>query len=255
MVLENLSQSVSSNGVRWCSMEYKCDLRKEDKSVQKNAFWVEIEEQDGVLVHKQNPAFWPKMLWPRTLLLWNNLCMILPRILNSISKQRSQDPTSIYLRDNDQKNTLMLSKVHARNEILKQVLIIQLKVHNGLHFNHTPGPPLPEWHFVHTWCFLFRKPPSSVLNAFLFDKTFCLVIITYLWSQFRNLTFSFWFVIYSFVCFLVIECHLLSCQSQTLIFVQFARKKQWNRNSLSDLDYFLTFVQWRRCAKIFLYRN
>ena len=140
------------------------------------------------------------MLWPRTLLLWNNLCMILPRILNSISKQRSQDPTSIYLRDNDQKNTLMLSKVHARNEILKQVLIIQLKVHNGLHFNHTPGPPLPEWHFVHTWCFLFRIPLSSVLlNAFLFDKTLCLVIITYLWSQFRNLTFLFLICYLSFL--------------------------------------------------------
>jgi len=47
---------------------------------------------------------------------------------------------SIYLRDNDQKNTLMLSKVHARNEILEQALIIQLKVHNGMHFNHTPAP-------------------------------------------------------------------------------------------------------------------
>ena len=49
--------------------------------------------------------------------------MILPRILNSISKQRSQDPTSIYLRDNDQKNTLMLSKVHMRNEILDQASV------------------------------------------------------------------------------------------------------------------------------------
>lgn len=73
--------------------------------------------------------------------------MILPRILNSISKQRSQDPTSIYLRDNDQKNTLMLSKVHMRNEILEQALIIQLKVHKSLHFNRT----LPrKRHFVHT---------------------------------------------------------------------------------------------------------
>ena len=43
-------------------------------------------------------------------------------------KTKSQDPTSIYLRDNDQKNTLMLSKVHARNEILEQALIIQLKL-------------------------------------------------------------------------------------------------------------------------------
>ena len=152
--------------------------------------------------------------------------MILPRILNSISKQRSQDPTSIYLRDNDQKNTLMLSKVHARNEILKQVLIIQLKVHNGLHFNHTPGPPLPEWHFVHTWCFLFRKPPSSVLNAFLFDKTFCLVIITYLWSQFRNLTFCFWFVIfYSSVCFLVISVPFAFLQESELDFCAIRREK------------------------------
>ena len=171
MVLENLSQSVSSNGVRWCSMEYKCDLSKEDKSVQKNAFWVEIEEQDGVLVHKQNPAFWPKMLWPRTLLLWNNLCMILPRILNSISKQRSQDPTSIYLRDNDQKNTLMLSKVHARNEILKQVLIIQLKV-TACILTTLPAPLYQNGILYILDVFCLESPPPVCSTLFCLTKPF-----------------------------------------------------------------------------------
>ena len=157
---------------------------------------------------------------------------------------------SIYLRDNDQKNTLMLSKVHARNEILEQALIIQLKVHNGMH-----SRPLHQNGILYILdVFCLERPPPVCSMLFVW-KTLCLVIITYLWSQFRNLTFSFWFVIYFSVCFLVIECHMLSCQSQALIFVQFARKKQWNRISLSDLDYFLTFVQWRRCAKIFLYRT
>ena len=111
-------------------------------------------------------------------LLLNNLCMILPRILNSISKQRSQDPTSIYLRDNDQKNTLMLSKVHMRNEILEQALIIQLKVHKQLAFKpHTPNKTA----FCTYLMFSVQKPPSpQCAQRFLFDKIFCLVIITYL---------------------------------------------------------------------------
>jgi len=149
------------------------------------------------------------------------------------------------------KRILWCFQKFARNEILESPLIFQLKVHDRLAFEQHNG----ILYILDVFCLESPPSPPVVLNAFFFDKTFCLVIITYLWSQFRNLTFSFWFVIYSFVCFLVIECHLLSCQSQTLIFVQFARKKQWNRISLSDLDYFLTFVQWRRCAKIFLYRN
>ena len=86
-------------------------------------------------------------------------------------------------------------KFICKNEILWQPACVRLKTPNGLHFD-------PPWkrHFVHTWCFLFRIPLSSVLlNAFLFDKTLCLVIITYLWSQFRNLTFLFLICYLSFL--------------------------------------------------------
>lgn len=122
-------------------------------------------------------------------------------------------------------------KFICKNEILWQPACVRLKTPNGLHFD-------PPWkrHFVHTWCFLFSSlPPSQcMLNAlFSFDKTLCLVIITYLWSRFRNLTFCFWFVIiiiiYSSICFLlvIIECHImLSCNSQFLISVQYARKEK-----------------------------
>ena len=42
-------------------MEYKCDLRKEDKNC------ILSWKQDGVLVQKQNPAFRPKMVSSRSL--------------------------------------------------------------------------------------------------------------------------------------------------------------------------------------------
>ena len=100
-------------------------------------------------------------------LLLNNLCMILPRILNSISKQRSQDPTSIYLRDNDQKNTLMLSKVHMRNEILEQALIIQLKVHKQLAFR----PHTPILYILDVFCLETALPPVCS-TLFCLTKSF-----------------------------------------------------------------------------------
>ena len=162
------------------------------------------------------------------------------KILNSISKERSQDPKSIYLRDNDQKNTLICFQKFAHNEILSRA---------SVDYPTKSSWPACIWttqrHFVHTWCFLFRIPLSSVLlNAFLFDKTLCLVIITYLWSQFRNLTFCFWFVIYSSVCYLVIECHFAFLPESELDFCAISVR--------SVLPFVL---KWRRCAKLFLYRN
>ena len=60
------------------------------------------------------------------------------KILNSISKERSQDPKSIYLRDNDQKNTLICFQKFAHNEILSRASVdYPTKVHTGLHLNHT----------------------------------------------------------------------------------------------------------------------
>jgi len=99
--------------------------------------------------------------------------MILPRILNSISKQRSQDPKkSIYLRDNDQNNTLMLSKVHARNEILEYALIIQLKVHNGMHFNHTPAPIYQDGILYILDVFCLERPPPVCSMLFCLTKPY-----------------------------------------------------------------------------------
>ena len=151
-------------------------------------------------------------------------------------------------------------KFICKNEILWQPACVRLKTPNGLHFD-------PPWkrHFVHTWCFLFSSlPPSQcMLNAlFSFDKTLCLVIITYLWSRFRNLTFCFWFVIiiiiYSSICFFISHHRVpynAFLQQSILDFRAIRKEGKSNEIELLCQTLILSFVSARRCAKIFLYRN
>jgi len=73
-------------------MEYKCDLRKEDKSVRKKLHF--DLRFNSCRVQKAKSSFFGQNASVKQSLYDP------AKILNSISKQRSQDLTSIYLRDN-----------------------------------------------------------------------------------------------------------------------------------------------------------
>ena len=175
---------------------------------------------------RQNLAFLTKML------LLNNLCMILPRYWTVFQKKEAKI-LKVFIWEIMIKRILWYAfkSSHIMKYSREPALIIQLKFINGLHLNHTLA-------FCTYLMFSVLKdppPPPSVLNAFFFDKTLCLVIITYLWSQFRNLTFCFWFVIYSSVCYLVIECHFAFLPESELDFCAIRKEIEF----LSDLFYLL----------------
>jgi len=157
-VTNNLSQFVSSNGVRWCLMEYKCDLRKEDKSVRKKNCILSWD-LTAAGSKRQNLAFLTKML------LLNNLCMILPRYWTVFQKKEAKI-LKVFIWEIMIKRILWYAfkSSHIMKYSREPALIIQLKVHNRLAFEPHTG----ILYILDVFC--LKSPPPPVCST-LFSLT------------------------------------------------------------------------------------